>query len=760
MPYTEEDRLWYEQPASNWNEALPLGNGRLGAMLYGGAHRETISLNEDTLWSGYPRTSQREGMSACFQRIRKLVMQGEMKQAQTLAEEEFGDFLVQMYLPFGDITIDMNHQGEVAGYRRELQLDRARHIVTYRCGDVGYTRTAFIAEDPSVLVVEMTADRPGVLDFSIGMEGKLRCRRQIKKDEIQIEGNCPVCTAPFGQTHAKEERKFYSDRPEEQGVGYRGILHLEAEEGSIHPEGERLQVRGASRVRILLSICTSFNGYNRHPVLEGREYRQRCRQQIQAAVEMNPDRLAEESEAAHRKYYDRVRLRLDGGRDELPTDRRLEALQQGEKDNGLYVLLFNYGRYLMIAGSRPGTQPMNLQGIWNKETIPPWSSNYTLNINTEMNYWPALSCHLEECLEPLLRMTRELCENGKQIARQYYDMGGSVVHHATDLWRLAHPSTNLLPGSCQWGFWNFSGGWLCRHLIQYYRYTGDRKFLKQEALPVLREFARFYSEYLVEKEGRLIACPSTSPENRYAWEDDWTSIDQTAAMSMAIIRELFQSYRDACMELGEFDDLYETIVKQIPLLKRDSIGSDGRLVEWYAEHRDVEKQHRHLSHLYPLYPGDEIALDTAPEWAEACRRVLEKRGDEGTGWSLAWKINCWARLGEGDHALLMLKKQLRPVDSENRGALGGSYPNLLCAHPPFQIDGNFGACSGVVEMLLQCREDKVHLLPALPAEWSAGEVKGFCLPGGATIDFAWKEGRITRYAIRNASRLYTVEVHH
>ncbi len=738
-------RLWYEQAASAWPEALPLGNGRIGVMVYGGAHTERLCLNEDTLWGGYPQCSQREGMAEVYHRARSLVLEGKKREAQRLLEAEFGDFLIQPYLPLGDVVLEFSHGEETVGYRRELSLKEACHTVSYRVGDTAFRREMFVSAPAQVMALRLTASQTGLLEFAVRLESPLKNRISCRENEITIEGNCPVCLAPYGTTHAAPEKRFYFDDDARKGVGYRGILHIETD-GTLQTREDCLMVSDAGEAVLYFAVRTSFAGFDRHPVLEGREYREAVRRDMDAAVRAGFAQLRTNHIADHAALYDRTELVLADSRiSPLATDERLRRHAAREEDNALYALLFHFGRYLLIASSRPGTQAANLQGIWNDQLVPPWSSNYTLNINTEMNYWMALKGNLAECQQPLDALVQELARQGRDTAKRYYGAEGFVSHHATDLWRTTHPSTNLLPGSAQWGFWPMSGGWLCRHLFERYRYTGDKAFLRNTAWPVMKQAARFYVSLLQEDaDGTVYLTPSTSPENGYLLEGERCTVDKTATMTTAILRELFENLLTCGERLGIRDELLDMVRGLLVRLKPYKISETGALMEWNQDYPEAEVTHRHLSHLYGLYPGNDTALHT-PALREACRQTLLRRSDEGTGWSMAWKVCLWARLGDGEHAKQLIDRQLRPVSGGETGhdAGGGSYSSLLCAHPPFQIDGNFGVCAGIAEMLCDDTDDQPRLLPALPAAWTEGAVRGMRIRGGAVVDFSWKNGRVT-----------------
>ncbi len=795
-----EHTLWYEREAKNFNEALPLGNGRIGACVYGGVEEETVSLNEDTLWSGYPKTpAGLEGLSDCpgirlqageaapgvkskesenypeiYRMARELCRAGKFGEAQELVENKFGDYLVQMYLPLGKLKIKHIHSGSISSYCRELRLDEAVHWVTYRLGGREYVRESFVSPVSQVYVLRLRCSQPGGISFAAWLESPLKStvrqvpvplsgeKHPIRDDgsgtawALLLEGHAPNCVSDYGKGYPSTDCQVYSEHPAEQGMGFAAALALRAVGGSVRWEmhksaasgteaAERVIVTGADEVILYVAARTGFAGWNVHPGKAQVPYVEYCLSDIRKAMALSYQELLEQHKAAHRELYSRVSLTLgSSGNSGLPTDRRLQLHGAGQEDPALYTLLFNYGRYLAISASREGTQPGNLQGIWNEKLLPPWNSNYTLNINTEMNYWPLLACGLPECYEPLLKMTEELAESGRETARRYYGAEGWVCHHSTDLWRLTHPGTNRIKKNAQWGFWNMASGWLSVMLWDYYRYTGDADALKR-IYPVMEGAARFYRQLLTEEDGELVLSPSTSPENNYIEDGQVHALDCSTAMTQEILLELFSAVSKAQRLLG-IEDGYKDLLLR---LKKPGIQRDGLLCEWDREHEVWDAHHRHVSHLYGLFPANQF--DEARK--EAAKKVLEQRGDGGTGWSLAWKINLWARLGDGEHALLLLDNQLKPVpsDCDTPDRPGGSYPNLFCAHPPFQIDGNFGAVSGILEMLVQTDEEgNPVLLPALPESWREGRAEGIRLPGGKKISFAWQEGRVISSEITEA----------
>lgn len=740
-----EHTLWYEKEAKNFNEALPLGNGRMGACEYGGLEENTVSLNEDTLWSGYPREPAGEAYPEIYGRAGELCRNGKFAEAQELVENKFGDYLVQMYLPLGRLKIRHVHPGPVSGYRRELHLDEAVHRVAYRCGGREYVRESFVSPVSQVYVLRLGCSEPGGISFTAWLESPLRNTVSREGGALLLTGHAPNCVSGYGKGYPSTDCQIYSENPAEQGMGFAAALSLRAAGGSVRYEEDKVVVTKADEVLLFVAARTGFSGWNVHPCKARVAYQEHCLADIRKARERSYPELSEQHKTDHGKLYDRVKLTLGSspgsGR---PTDERLALHAAGQEDLALYTLLFNYGRYLVISSSREGTQPGNLQGIWNEKLLPPWNSNYTLNINTEMNYWPVLACGLFECYEPFVKMAEELAESGRDTAHRYYGAEGWVCHHSTDIWRLTHPGTNRIKKNAQWGFWNMASGWVAVMLWEYYRYTGDESYLRR-IYPVIEEAARFYRQLLTEQEGELVLSPSTSPENNYVVNGQVYALDRSTAMTQEILFELFQAVSKAQKLLGIKDEYAELL----PHLKKPGMQRDGLLCEWDREHEVWDIHHRHVSHLYGLFPANQF--DEARK--EGARKVLEQRGDGGTGWSLAWKINLWARLGDGEHARLLLDNQLKPVPSscDTPDRPGGSYPNLLCAHPPFQIDGNFGAARGILEMLVQTdQKGNPILLPALPKSWKEGRVEGICLPGGKQISFAWQDGRVIRREITEA----------
>lgn len=708
-------RLWFTKPAEIWEEALPIGNGRLGAMIYGGIEKDQIQFNEETLWTGEPRDYSHPGAASYLDEIRQLVWAGKQDEAEELANEKFMSIPLRQlaYQPFGELYLSFHHKGEVSNYVRQLNLSNAVATTSYSVGDTKYTREYLTSAPDQTIAIQLKADKDKAITFDLSLSALHEGFITTASENGEMVLNVQVKDgALFGEAKLK----------------------LKLKGGEFIVSGNEIKIKNADEATIFLVAATNF--------VNPKDVSGNPKKLCSTYLTQLGNKTFKEVKKAHitdyQQYYNR--FDIDFGKsiyEDLPTNERIQASTE-KMDNALAALYVQFGRYLLLSSSRPGTYPANLQGIWNHKIKPSWDSKYTCNINAEMNYWPAEPLNISECHQAFYKMVEEVVETGQKVAKTHYDARGWVLHHNTDIWRGAAPINNS-----NHGIWQGGSGWVSHHYWEHFLYSRDTSFLANRAWPVLKGAARFYVDYLVKdpSSGYLVSCPSNSPENG--------GLVSGPTMDHQIIKSLFKVCIETSEILEQDQDFADTLRNILPQIAPYKIGQFGQLQEWWADIDDTTNTHRHVSHLWGIYPGKEITWQDTPELMKAAQQSLEYRGDEGTGWSLAWKINFWARFLDGDRSWELVKMLFRPAIDTYGATSGGTYPNLFDAHPPFQIDGNFGGAAGIVEMLVQSHLDAIDILPALPSALDKGHISGVKARGGFELQMDWEEGKLQKLKVRS-----------
>lgn len=740
-----ENRLWYRKPAGKWIEALPLGNGRLGCMVFGGVLKERIQLNEDTLWTGVPKNKKNENTGdflTYLKEARRLIFNEEYSKSEKIINEKLLGHWSESYAPMGNLYLDFGEDIHYENYTRELDLDRASVVVNYTSKGVRYRRTAMVSKPDDSIIIKFSSSEKGKISFKALFDSLLKYKLSFAKvggaPSMILDGKAPIHVLP---SYVNEENSVVYDRDGRCGMNFRVVLIPEIKNGRMCIENGKLKIENADEVVLKVAAHTSFNGFKNEAGTQGKDVKKLCENTIGRIYNKSFEQMYIDHLKEYKKLFDRVDFNLKCCIEEsaLPTDERLKNISEGKEDLGLISIYFQYGRYLLISSSRKGTKPANLQGIWNEDLRPAWSSNYTTNINLEMNYWPAEVCNLSECHEPLFEMLKELLKSGEETAKLRYGCRGWTANHNIDLWLKTTPAG----GSAEWAYWPMAGAWLCSHIWQHYEFTMDKGFL-EEMYPIMKGAAQFLMDFLIEdNNGYLVTCPSISPENNFtAKNGEKCCVSMASTMDMAITKNLFNDCIKAADVLEKDYDFREKLKIVKAKLYPYKIGKYGQLQEWYKDFKEFEVGHRHLSPLFGLFPGNEIKEESDKKILEAARVLLKRRLKSGggyTGWSCAWVTCLFARLKDsksaGEHLNILLRKL--------------TYSNLFNVCPPFQVDGNFGAAAAITEMLLQSHEGYINLLPAMPIQWKEGHIKGLRARGGFQVDMEWKDSFLKKVKIKS-----------